>query len=141
MSDSSDPSVIRSLAITAGDVVTALERTLRSPDTIVLRVTPPFAGRMRARIHRAGEDEYGDPTPIHVDPATLVSSVPAYPEPEATEDELRSDPTVEYTQERHHERHRRAVEDWRETVRERIVDEATLQWNGDTHRVSVKRLG
>ncbi len=141
MSESSDPRVIRSLAVTAEDVVTALERTLRSPDRVVLRVTPPFTPRMRARIHRVIVDEYGDPPPIHLEPKTLLSAVPTYPEPEETEDDLRSDPNVEYTPDRHHEHHREAVEGWREAVRDRIADEVTLVIDGESHRVEVKRLG
>ncbi|MCL9813393.1 hypothetical protein [Natranaeroarchaeum aerophilus] len=147
MEEQSDPSAIRSIAVTADDVVTGAERTLRSTDEVVLRVTPPFAGRMRARIHRVREgeygvtdEEYGDPVPIHVDPTELIAELPTYPEPEETEDELRAEPE-RYTPERHREYHQQVVEDWRETVRERIVDETTLEWDGGHKRVSVKHLG
>ncbi|MFC7114721.1 hypothetical protein ACFQH2_06755 [Natronoarchaeum sp. GCM10025703] len=141
MDEQTDPSAIRSIAVTAGDVVTAIERSLRSKDDVVLRVTPPFAGRMRARIHRAGDDQYGEPAPIHVDPTDLVDDVPAYPEPAETEDDLRSDPDREYAPDRHREYHQQVVEEWRARIGERIVEETTLQWDGGSHRVTVKRLG
>ncbi len=148
MNEQSDPSAIRSIAVTADDVVTAAERTLRSDDEVVLRVTPPFAGRMRARIHRVrdgeydiGDEEYGEPVPIHVDPTELIADRPTYPEPEETEDDLRAESEREYTPERHREYHQQVVEDWREAVRERIVDETALEWDDGRKRVSVKRLG
>ncbi|QSG01824.1 hypothetical protein [Natranaeroarchaeum sulfidigenes] len=148
MSEESDPSGIRSIAVTADDVVTAAERTLRSTDEVVLRVTPPYAGRMRARIHRVREGEYSvtdaesdDPVPVHVDPTELIAELPTYPEPEETEDDLRSASEREYTPERHREYHQQVVEDWREAVRDRIVDETTLEWDGGRKRVAVKRLG
>ena len=50
---SPDPRRIESLAVTESDVIDALEATARSDRDIVLRVTPPFAARMRARIHDA----------------------------------------------------------------------------------------
>jgi len=141
MDEQTDPSAIRSIAVTTGDVVTAIERSLRSEDEVVLRVTPPFAGRMRARIHRAGDDEYGEPAPIHVHPTDLVDDVPAYPEPAETEDDLRSDPDREYTPDRHREYQQQVVEEWRARIDERIVQETTLRWDGGSHRVTVKRLG
>lgn len=53
----SDPERIRSIAVHRSDVATALEATLRSDRGVVLRVTPPFSGRMRARIHADGPGE------------------------------------------------------------------------------------
>jgi hypothetical protein len=47
----SDPAVVRSIAVTSGDVVAALELTLTSDDEATLRITPPFSARMRARLH------------------------------------------------------------------------------------------
>lgn len=51
---SDDPGRIRSIAVHRDDVSTALEATLRSDREVVLRVTPPFSGRMRARLHNLG---------------------------------------------------------------------------------------
>ena len=42
--ESDDPTVIRSLAVTADDVVAALEANERRDAAAVLRVTPPFSG-------------------------------------------------------------------------------------------------
>jgi hypothetical protein len=75
-----DPTVIDSIAVHTEDIVAAVEARDRNRRDAVLRITPPFAGRMRARIHVAGEEaEYGDPAPIHVEPRTLVSDVPSFP--------------------------------------------------------------
>lgn len=48
-----DPCRIESLAVTESDVIDGLEAAARSDRDIVLRVTPPFSARMRARIHDA----------------------------------------------------------------------------------------
>ncbi|QZX99449.1 hypothetical protein [Halobaculum rubrum] len=86
MSESADgdPSVIRRLAVTTDDVIAALEARDRGRREAVLRVTPPFSGRMRARLHIAGaEGAYesdGDAEPIHVDPrAFLPDGFPRFP--------------------------------------------------------------
>jgi hypothetical protein len=54
---SDDPATIRSVAVTVDDVLTALEARQRTDTRAVLRVTPPFAGRMRARLHVVGDQE------------------------------------------------------------------------------------
>jgi hypothetical protein len=140
---SDDPRVIRSIAVTAEDVVTALEANSRRGTGAVLRITPPFAPRMRARLHRAGsEGDYGDgPRPIHVDPTALVRDPPAFPTADDTERALRADPAVEYSAERHRERHVERVEQWRETVRGRVVESVTLSLSDGEHDVTVKSLG
>ncbi|MGM0592049.1 MAG: hypothetical protein ACQETI_10565 [Halobacteriota archaeon] len=139
---SDDPRDIRSIAVTTDDVVAALEANRRSARRTVLRVTPPFAGRMRARIHReGGEGAYDGPAaPIHVDPESLVdSSAPEYPEPDDSEDELRRAGT--FTAERHRERHVAAVEEWRTEVRAHLVAETRIETPDGPHRVGVKTLG
>jgi hypothetical protein len=142
MTGSPDPTAIRSLAVAAEDVVTALEAVRRSGQDPVLRVTPPFSGRMRARIHRDGAAEYDEPAPIHVDPNTFVGeSAPPYPTPAETEDALRDDETVEYTRERHRERHAEAVTAWRKAVTDHFVDTVTLETRVGPHEVGVTVLG
>ena len=137
-----DPTAIRSIAVTRDDVVTALEAALRSPQETVLRVTPPFSGRMRARLHEVGSGEFvGEGEPVHVDPETLVEDPPPYPEPGETEDELRAADDVEYTAERHRERHVEAVEGWRAAIRSSIADSVELETPAGTHVVHVKTLG
>jgi len=131
-----DPTVIRSIAVTVDDVVTALEATQRSGRRTVLRITPPFSGRMRARLHRPS----GEATEaITLDPSDLVADPPPYPHPDDTEDRLRA--AGEYTTERHHDRHAAAVREWRAAVREAVVDAVDLPTESGPHRVAVKRLG
>ncbi|WP_418285371.1 hypothetical protein [Halorubrum sp. DTA46] len=125
------PDRIRSIAVHREDVATALEATLRSDRTVVLRVTPPFSGRMRARLHTVGPSESGDssleadtaegPGPIHVDPRDLVDGLPPYPEVDETAAK-HPDADVETRRERHAE----AVATWRERVRESIVSSITV---------------
>ncbi|RXK51594.1 hypothetical protein [Halorientalis pallida] len=143
MTGSPDPTAIRSIAVAAEDVVTALEAVRRSGQDPVLRVTPPFSGRMRARIHRDSTTEYDDePAPIHVAPDALVTdAAPSYPTPAETEDALRGDPTVEYTRERHRDRHTEAVAAWRDAVTDQFVDAVTLDTPAGPHEVSVTVLG
>ncbi|MFC7079715.1 hypothetical protein [Halorussus caseinilyticus] len=144
-----DPRTVRSLAVTVGDVVAAYETRRRSSRRPVLRVTPPFSGRMRARLHDPGpadESEADDRNPetgaLHVPPARFVAEadVPAYPTPDATEDALRADPDAEFSVERHRERHVEAVEAWRAAVGESIAASVVLRVGDGTHRVEVKTL-
>jgi len=83
-----DPHEINSIAVTVSDVVAALEANRSADRGAVLRITPPFAGRMRARLHVAGgEGTYdGDAEPIHLDPEQLVDDVPEYPTADGTAD-------------------------------------------------------
>lgn len=134
---SDDPSVIRVIAVHAGDVVTALEANVRRDVDAVLRVTPPFAGRQRARLHRADRGSArGNPEPLHLEPGLFVADPPAFPTPDDTEDALRE--AGEYSRERHRQAHAAAVGRWRESVRERIDDSVTLPGDGD---VEVAVLG
>ena len=86
--ESEDPTVVRSLAVHADDVVQALETNARADGEVeaILRVTPPFSGRMRARLHLAGrEGESGRPCasaspstrPRASTPSTCATSVEA----------------------------------------------------------------
>ncbi|MFB6195043.1 MAG: hypothetical protein ABEI80_02650 [Haloplanus sp.] len=131
-----DPTRIVSVAVTVDDVVTALEANRRSDRHVVLRITPPFSGRMRARLHRPDAD--ADTDAVHLDPATLVDDPPPYPTPDETADRLRE--TGEYSRERQYDRHTTAVQDWREAVGESIVDAVELP-TADGHRVDVAALG
>ncbi|KAB1194118.1 hypothetical protein GJR96_12025 [Haloferax sp. MBLA0076] len=142
---SSDPTVVRSIAVTTEDVVSALEANRRASRHVVLRVTPPFYGRMRARIHLTGGEgtdyvaggEGTDDTespPLHLDPESFFdASAPNYPEA----DDTRPDP---YEVETHHERHTAAVSEWRTAVRSHLRDTVEFP-TGDGHEVAVKYLG
>jgi hypothetical protein len=162
-----DPQRLRSLTVTDDDVTAAYEARQRSPRRPVLRVTPPFSGRMRARLHDPGSvrgsesdrDARTDPdvetdldAETHLDaetgallvpPERLLAeeSIPAYPSPDETEDALRENPDVEFSVERHRERHVEAVEEWREAVADAIADSVTLRSGEETRRVEVKTLG
>ncbi|WP_363463954.1 hypothetical protein [Halogeometricum borinquense] len=138
----SGPQRIRALAVTTDDVVTALEANQRRDRNAVLRVTPPFAGRMRARLHLAGtEGEYeGDVQPIHILPERLVHDAPSFPTVDETGDELRTSDEP-YTRDKHHKRHAEAVEAWRESVREALADRVTLETPDGPHDVTVNYLG
>lgn len=131
------PAAVRSIAVTAEDVVAAVETNRTTDRTAVLRITPPFSGRMRARLHVGTRDE----GPIHVDPdRLLVPDAPAYPRPAETEDRLRADPDAEYTVERHRERHASAVADWREDLASSIRETVELPVGGG-REVEVYVLG
>lgn len=142
MSDPGGYRVIRSIAVHAEDIVTALEANRRADARTVLRVTPPFSGRMRARIHVEEASEYEmDPEPIHIAPDRLVVDVPPYPMPDETEQRLRDDPGTDYSIDAHHERHVAAVREWRETVADSIVESVALEGKFGPHSVAVTALG
>jgi len=133
---STDPQAIRSIAVTVDDLITALEANCSANRGAVLRITPPFVGRMRARLHVAGgEGTYGDdPQPIHLNPERLVETVPAYP----TADET-ADPVADSTTHRQRDTDHVAV--WRETVRERLREEITVTHADESVTMRVLYLG
>jgi len=135
--DATDPTAITLIAVTVEDVVTALETNRRSDRHTVLRVTPPFSGRMRARIHRPAAAD--DPAAIHLDPSAFVEDPPPYPHPDETADRLRE--AGRYTTERHHDRHTAAVDAWRDTVRDTLADTVDLPASNESHLVDVAYLG
>jgi len=144
VAESEDYRDIRSLAVHAEDVIAAFETNRTAGPRAVLRVTPPFAGRIRARLHVDNDEEYtGTPRPIHIDPAALLDAerTPAYPTVAETEDRLRADPDVEYSIERHHTLHTEAVADWREAAAESVVTGTELDGPNGPHRVRVLALG
>jgi len=138
--ETANPAVIEYLVVTVEDVVTALEATLGTGRETVLRVTPPFSGRMRARLHVAGTaGSYDGPDPIRVDPQSLVAPLPAYPTAADTAAELDSPAAV--NTEEHQETHAKRLASWRDTVRASIVDEATIETADGTITVAVRALG
>lgn len=133
--------MVRAITVATDDVVTAVEAR-RNGRPAVLRLTPPFSGRMHARLHVVGAGYDADPEPVHVDPRDLLAEdAPPYPEPAETEDALRTDPDERYSTERHHERHVEAVERWRDSVRDRLVDETTIETADGPRTVEVRTLG
>lgn len=139
---SDDPRRIRSIAVTAEDAVSAYEATARTATRTVLRITPPFSGRMRARLHVPGEDPAGESAPIHLDPADLFDAerLPDYPEPADTEAEIRADPDAEYSTDLHHDRHVGQVKEWREAAKVAIADEIDIETPAGPHPIAVTVL-
>lgn len=138
---SSDPRTIRSIAVTAEDAVSAYEAGERSATRPVLRITPPFNGRMRARLHLPGEGEGS--AAIHVPPAELFDPerLPPYPEPADTESAIRDDPDLDYSTELHHDRHVERVEGWRERAAGAFAERVEVETSDGPHRVELKVLG
>jgi len=152
MGDDGDRSDVRSIAVTAEDVVAAYEAARQAGRAAVLRATPPFSGRMRARLHVSevvpGEEAAAEadpgadgPPPLEVAPADLLAAPPPYPHPDDTEDELRADPDVAYTRERHRRRHEAALERWRQRARECIADRVTVETGAGEREIEVVVLG
>ncbi|MES3517741.1 MAG: hypothetical protein PPP58_08770 [Natronomonas sp.] len=137
-----DPTTITVVAVTVEDVVAAIEANERRNAGAVLRVTPPFSGRMRARLHIAGaEQTYGDPAPLHVPPGRMVESVPPFPTPDEVADELRSDPDETYSPERQRERYETALQSWRQAIEDGIAETATIDTPSGPHDVRIAALG
>ncbi|MEZ3165543.1 hypothetical protein ABNG03_15510 [Halorubrum sp. RMP-47] len=144
--DPAGPDRIRSIAVHREDVANALEASLRSDREVMLRATPPFSGRMRARLHAldaggAGGDGNGGspadaPGPLYVDPRDLVGEVPQYPEVDDTAAEL---PDADLETRR--ERHAANVEAWRETVRNSVRSSVEIEVDGEVRTVDVNALG
>jgi hypothetical protein len=166
-SEGSTPSVVRVVTVTTEDAVAALEANLRRSRGLVLRLTPPFHGRQRARLHRptpadddarsvapasdADEEEEGGGADarspggwraddaVHLDPAALFTDAPPYPEVDETAARLRAD--GEYDTDRHYEVHAERVAEWRASLRDARADSVTLSLAGRPHRVRVRWLG
>jgi hypothetical protein len=135
-----DPTAVRSIAVTVQDLVAAVETNRTSSRRAVLRLTPPFSGRMRARLHVEQADD--DPRTVHVPPSRLLADdAPSYPRPAETEAALRATPGVEYTVERHRERHAEAVAEWRSRLPSAVRDRATIDTPAGPHAVAVTTLG
>ncbi len=137
---SSDPTVIRSIAVTVDDLVSALEATERTTTNAVLRITPPFNGRMRARLHVAGGEGHYDasPQPIHIHPRTFVDGLSPYPEVDETAQTIEESG---YSVEEHRAAHERAVDRWRQSIRDHLTDTVEIETDRGAHSVAVSYLG
>lgn len=135
-----DPAAIRSLAVSTADVVDAFVYTRENPGFAVLRVTPPFHGRMRARIHVSHDADDRVSDAIHVSPADLLvdAVVADFPTLERMADEVQDD---DPDPERVRKARAEALEAWRERASGAIVDETVLETDRGRTCVEVKRLG
>ncbi|SFB87291.1 hypothetical protein SAMN05444422_102502 [Halobiforma haloterrestris] len=133
-----DPSAIQSIAISPDDAVDAYVYTRENPGEAVLRITPPFHGRMRARIHVYRVDDAHVTGAVHVSAAEVIEDdvLEEYPQ---LEGELESVDDAEA--ERLRKRHAEAVEEWQERAAEAIVDAVALEVDGERREVEVKPLG
>ncbi len=137
-----EPTAIRSIAVSVEDVVSATEANRTSDQEAVLRVTPPFSGRMRARLHVLLPEKSTQTDAIHVEPETLLGAeAPSYPRPADTEDALRADPETDYSVETHRKRHEDAVQQWREAIPDAICEQVTLETSAGPVEVDVYTLG
>lgn len=133
-----DPSDIRSVAVSAEDLLAAVEADARGESTAVLRVTPPFSGRMRARLHVVQDD--ADDETVHIPPTALIEDgAPAYPSPDETADDLRAAADKSYSVERHRAYHEQQVDQWRTRLLDHAVSSVTVP--GTDHEVQVSLLG
>lgn len=127
---------IRSIAVDAEAVADAFVYGRENPGIAVLRVTPPFHGRMRARIHVFRDDP--GPEAAYCRPEDLLPAevVEAYPVGSGGDSEPGdADESVPRNA------HAGAIEDWRGRAERAIVDEATVERGDDRVRVEVRVLG
>lgn len=138
--ETTDPRMISAIVVTLADVVAALETALGTGRNAVLRITPPFSGRMRARLHIAGgEGSYTDPEPIHINPRSLIEPVPEYPT--ANETAATLDSEHEINTDSHETAHTERVAEWRASVRENVVTTAEIETPAGGIAVEVRWLG
>ena len=138
MAEDDDPTTIRSLALSPGDAASAYAYTQENPGDAVLRVTLPFHGRMRARIHVYQRDDTELTGAIHIPPASVIESdvIEDYPRLEATLEEATSAASDEI---RKH--HADAVEEWQARARESILEATTIDTDDGPHLVELKQIG
>jgi hypothetical protein len=135
-----DPTALSVLAVTTGDAVAALASNRQRDRGLVLRVTPPFHGRQRARLHDpvAGADPAEDGS-LALDPERLFVDPPAYPTADDTAAALRARDA--YDRDRHRERHVEALADWRDRLRDCRADAVDVPAPTGPHEVRVVWLG
>lgn len=134
-----DPDIdaIRSIAVEPEAVVDAFVYSRENPGTAVLRVTPPFHGRMRARLHVfrdvPGTDmAYCRPADLLAD--EVVAACPSF-------EDVADDPgDAETGPDERRASHAGAVESWRERAGDAIADEAVVERGDERVRVGVSVL-
>lgn len=139
-----DPSSIRTVAVAREDVLDAFEYTRTNPGTAVLRLTRPFHGRMRARLHVYRDEAETDAIRVPAADLLAADAVAAYPTLEDVERRLEGENGTD-EEASSTEQLRDALADereaWREQARESIVDELVLETDDGESRVDVTTLG
>ncbi|WP_408957783.1 hypothetical protein [Natrinema sp. 74] len=142
--ENDDPSAIRSVALSPDDAVNAYAYSRENPGEAVLRITPPFHGRMRARIHVYRVDDTELTGAVHLAPADVIADdvVADYPDLESAlaDADIDTDANPDAAG-RIRERHADAVADWQDRARGAIVDAVTLEADDSPRRVEIKTLG
>ncbi|ELY95559.1 hypothetical protein [Natrialba taiwanensis] len=139
-----DPTAIRSIAVSAADIVDAFAYTQENPGEAVLRITPPFHGRMRARIHVYRRDDAELTGAVHVTPADALETEAreTYPQFESIGDERTSGADESaLTPDQRRKRHAEAVDDWRAKARESLVETVPIETERGHRHVELKPLG
>lgn len=136
MAEEGDPSTIRSIAVRPEDAVDAFAYSRENPGEAVLRITPPFHGRMRARIHVYRVDDTQMTGAVHISPADLIEDgvLAAYPRLEVEDGDGAEASRIR-------KRHADAVGAWQERARDAIVDAVAIETDDGPRRVAVKPLG
>ncbi|MFB6300752.1 MAG: hypothetical protein ABEH65_10870 [Halobacteriales archaeon] len=139
-----DPSAIETIAVTFEDLISALEFNKQQPKNAVLRVTPPFHGRMRARLHIEQSGEYEQlqsPDPIHIAPSDLLdtTAIPPYPNAEQTRAAV-DEQTGGYAVDEHYSIHVETLEDWRRAVRDAVQESTAIRTPAGSMDVSIALL-
>ncbi|ELY47390.1 hypothetical protein [Natronorubrum sulfidifaciens] len=138
MAEDDDPTTIRSLALSPDDAASAYAYTQENPGEAVLRVTPPFHGRMRARLHVYQRDDTELTGAIHIPPESVIASdvIDDYPRLEAALEDATPDETDEIRK-----RHADAVEKWQARARESILEATTIDTDDGPQLVELKQIG
>lgn len=133
----SDPAAVETIVVKVDEIITAVEANERGREA-VLRVTAPFSARMRARLHVTQPGDADDPAQLLIPPRTLLEDdCPPLPPSDDSAERLREDSDEQYSIERHRDIHETALEEWRTSVPEHVVDRLAMAGIDDPVTVSV----
>jgi hypothetical protein len=135
MASEESPTAIRSIAVSADDVVDAFVYGQENPGSAVLRVTPPFHGRMRARLHVYRVDDTQLTGAVHLSPADVLSDAVVDAYPRLKDDQVRE------SNDRTRQRHAEDVESWRDRARNGIVETVPIETDEGQRWIELKTLG
>jgi hypothetical protein len=129
---------IQSLAVTPSDVVDAAVYNRENPGTAVLRVTPPFHGRMRARLHVVHGTANRVSEAVRLEPDMFLeeSVLETYPSLDAEFDDVETTDTDQIRK-----RQQEALDQWCDRARDAIRDAIEIETADGPSRVDVTTLG